>query len=81
MVFSLILPPFSAEPALELQPWMYEPERGSDHLNTFFSQNSPDHDFAAKLEETILAKVRGKFVTKVQDIFCVHVANILIIIT
>lgn len=40
MAFALAVPPVSPQPALELQPWMYEPGVGSDHLTTFYRSDS-----------------------------------------
>ncbi|XP_060560202.1 phospholipid-transporting ATPase ABCA1-like [Ruditapes philippinarum] len=36
MTFSLISPPFSEEPPLELHPWHYKPVRGDPHLHMFY---------------------------------------------
>lgn len=36
MAFALAIPPVHPQPPLELQPWMYEPVRGDDHLNFFY---------------------------------------------
>ncbi|XP_035828704.1 phospholipid-transporting ATPase ABCA7 [Aplysia californica] len=54
MIFSLILPPFEEEPPLELQPWMYEPKKGDNFLNTFYSQENPTNLLAQSLEATML---------------------------
>ncbi|XP_055884282.1 phospholipid-transporting ATPase ABCA1-like isoform X3 [Biomphalaria glabrata] len=54
MVFSLILPPFSEEPALELQPWMYEPTKGDNFLYMFYSNENSSNPLAHDLEHNLL---------------------------
>ncbi|XP_052284173.1 phospholipid-transporting ATPase ABCA1-like isoform X3 [Dreissena polymorpha] len=55
MTFSLITPPFSEEPALELHPWHYKPARGDDHLYMFYSNDAPGSTVpvATRMEDTI----------------------------
>ncbi|CAG5131579.1 unnamed protein product, partial [Candidula unifasciata] len=54
MVFALITPPFSEEPALELQPWMYEPKKGDSSLFTFYSNDQTSHPTSAAMEASLL---------------------------
>ncbi|XP_048255576.1 phospholipid-transporting ATPase ABCA1-like isoform X2 [Haliotis rufescens] len=56
MVFALILPPFQEEPALELHPWLYVPQKGDAHLYMFYSNDDPGTTLADKLENTLLSK-------------------------
>ncbi|XP_059140192.1 phospholipid-transporting ATPase ABCA1-like [Physella acuta] len=54
MVFSLILPSFSEQPPLELQPWMYEPKKGDNFLYTFYSNEEPNNPLTSELEYNLL---------------------------
>jgi ATP-binding cassette subfamily A (ABC1) protein 1 len=54
MAFALIAPPLAEEPALELQPWMYEPKKGDSSLYTFYSNDNPSSSLSAALETDLL---------------------------
>ncbi|XP_061620276.1 phospholipid-transporting ATPase ABCA1-like isoform X1 [Phyllopteryx taeniolatus] len=49
LIFSLIVPPFSEYPSLELQPWMYGLPQ-----TTFFSNDAPGNAEASKVVETLV---------------------------
>ncbi|KAM9836585.1 phospholipid-transporting ATPase ABCA1 [Aulostomus maculatus] len=49
LIFSLIVPPFSEYPNLELQPWMYGLPQ-----TTFFSNDGPGHAEVSKVVETLV---------------------------
>ncbi|XP_077355005.1 phospholipid-transporting ATPase ABCA1 [Festucalex cinctus] len=49
LIFSLIVPPFSEYPSLELQPWMY----GSPQT-TFFSNDAPGNANVSEVVETLV---------------------------
>ncbi|XP_037335370.2 phospholipid-transporting ATPase ABCA1-like [Pungitius pungitius] len=50
LIFSLIVPPFSEYPSLELQPWMYMPQ------TDFYSNDGPDIVEVSKVVETLVNK-------------------------
>lgn len=52
MTFSLIAPPFSEEPPLELHPWLYKPQRGDPHLHMFYSDDAKI-PVSTKMEDVI----------------------------
>ncbi|XP_045158186.2 phospholipid-transporting ATPase ABCA1-like isoform X2 [Mercenaria mercenaria] len=56
MTFSLIAPPFSEEPPLELHPWHYEPVRGDSHLHMFYSNDAYNNPVSEKMEDIIQTK-------------------------
>ncbi|XP_041821372.1 phospholipid-transporting ATPase ABCA1-like [Chelmon rostratus] len=49
LIFSLIVPPFTEYPSLELQPWMYGLPQ-----TTFFSNDRPDSVEVSKVVETLV---------------------------
>uniref|UniRef100_A0A8D0AU38 ABC transporter domain-containing protein n=1 Tax=Sander lucioperca TaxID=283035 RepID=A0A8D0AU38_SANLU len=51
LIFSLIVPPFTEYPSLELQPWMY-----SLPQTTFYSKDVPDNVEVSKVVETLVNK-------------------------
>ncbi|XP_031707233.1 phospholipid-transporting ATPase ABCA1 isoform X1 [Anarrhichthys ocellatus] len=51
LIFSLILPPFTEYPSLELQPWMYGLPQ-----TTFYSNDGPDNVEVSKVVETLVNK-------------------------
>ncbi|XP_056298859.1 phospholipid-transporting ATPase ABCA1-like [Pseudoliparis swirei] len=51
LIFSLIIPPFTEYPSLELQPWMYDLPQ-----TTFYSNDGPDNVTLAKVVETLVNK-------------------------
>ncbi|XP_032400407.1 phospholipid-transporting ATPase ABCA1 isoform X3 [Etheostoma spectabile] len=51
LIFSLIVPPFTEYPSLELQPWMYGLPQ-----TTFYSKDTPDNVEVSKVVETLVNK-------------------------
>uniref|UniRef100_A0A8C2X200 P-type phospholipid transporter n=1 Tax=Cyclopterus lumpus TaxID=8103 RepID=A0A8C2X200_CYCLU len=51
LIFSLIIPPFTEYPSLELQPWMYDLPQ-----TTFYSNDGPDNVEVSKVVETLVNK-------------------------
>ncbi|KAL7375204.1 hypothetical protein ABVT39_013723 [Epinephelus coioides] len=51
LIFSLIVPPFTEYPNLELQPWMYDLPQ-----TTFYSNDGPDNAEVSKVVETLVNK-------------------------
>uniref|UniRef100_A0AAY4A836 P-type phospholipid transporter n=1 Tax=Denticeps clupeoides TaxID=299321 RepID=A0AAY4A836_9TELE len=49
LIFSLIVPPFTEYPNLELQPWIYGAPQ-----NTFFSNDMPDNAEVLKVTDTLV---------------------------
>ncbi|XP_059210648.1 phospholipid-transporting ATPase ABCA1-like [Centropristis striata] len=49
LIFSLIVPPFTEYPSLELQPWMYDPPQ-----STFYSNDMPDNAEVSKVVDTLV---------------------------
>uniref|UniRef100_A0A673CYV6 P-type phospholipid transporter n=1 Tax=Sphaeramia orbicularis TaxID=375764 RepID=A0A673CYV6_9TELE len=49
LIFSLIVPPFTEYPSMELQPWMYGPLQ-----TTFYSNDSPDDANVSRVVETLV---------------------------
>nr|XP_046235853.1 phospholipid-transporting ATPase ABCA1-like isoform X1 [Scatophagus argus] len=49
LIFSLIVPPFTEFPSLELQPWMYGLPQ-----TTFFSNDGPDNAEVSRVVETLV---------------------------
>ncbi|XP_071145778.1 phospholipid-transporting ATPase ABCA1-like isoform X2 [Mytilus edulis] len=56
MALAKIRPPSFGEPPLELQPWMYTPQKGAPNLYTFFSNDGNDFGVGADLTKTLLTK-------------------------
>ncbi|XP_045920999.1 phospholipid-transporting ATPase ABCA1-like isoform X1 [Micropterus dolomieu] len=51
LIFSLIVPPFTEYPSLELQPWMYGLPQ-----TTFYSNDGPDNAEVSQVVETLVNK-------------------------
>ncbi|XP_056156372.1 phospholipid-transporting ATPase ABCA1-like [Lampris incognitus] len=51
LIFSLIVPPFSEYPSLELQPWMYGVPQ-----TTFYSNDRPDNAEVSRVVESLVNK-------------------------
>ncbi|XP_070785696.1 phospholipid-transporting ATPase ABCA1-like [Enoplosus armatus] len=51
LIFSLIVPPFTEYPSLELQPWMYGLPQ-----TTFYSNDGPDNVEVSRVVETLVNK-------------------------
>ncbi|KAM9335582.1 phospholipid-transporting ATPase ABCA1 [Symphorus nematophorus] len=49
LIFSLIIPPFTEYPSLELQPWMYDLPQ-----STFYSKDLPDNAEVSRVVETLV---------------------------
>ncbi|XP_035826205.1 ATP-binding cassette sub-family A member 7 [Aplysia californica] len=54
MVASLVIPPFSEDDPLELQPWMYEPSTGSSSLYSFYNNVNASDPVGANLVNSML---------------------------